>query len=250
MFNNKNTLVVFGDSNVWGAELKDVPTKQPEFKSVVYASDDVANWPYHIRYNFTGLIAQQYEMNILNLAIPGCSNDTIFRRIHNFVRGKHSVDLNDCFAMVFWTGVNRREFYRTDLSAFLNYCPSWPSKMQLFPRFHSIYTREFAHNKYDINKTLNYIESINALFNYKNIDFVQGYSLNDKKLAKEVKKYQIPNFISYDPNDAISSLPIIKGNSMEANTNKYICEQMHPSELGHEYIKDTYLKYLDNTSKT
>lgn len=247
---NKNTLVVFGDSNVWGAELKDVPHRQPDFKSVVYSPDHLEEWPYHIQHSFSGIIAKHYNMSILNLAIPGCSNDTVFRRVNKFLQGNYPVNLDECFLMVFWTGVNRREFFRNDLDCFLNYCPTWPAKHQLFPTFHKEYSKKLLHNGYDLVKTNDYIHSVNALLSYNNIQFVQGYSLLDKDLANMVKSQNIPNFISYDENNAIAALPIIRGGSVNSKFNSYICTDRHPSETGHQHIADTYIKLLDKIYKS
>lgn len=247
MLRNKNTLVVFGDSNVWGAELKDVPTRQSEFKSVVYDPADVKNWPYHIRHSFSGVIAEQLGMKILNLAIPGCSNDTIFRRVNKFVQGNYPVNLEECFVMVFWTGVVRREFFRSDTNVYLNYSPLWANSLQLIPKFHKIYSKHLLHEGYDLNKAFNYIYSINGLLSYKQIEFLQGYALQDERLADAVKEAQIPNFISYDPYDAVCALPIVKGWNLK--NNPLIFPGQHPTEMGHKYIAKTYLEMIDKLDK-
>jgi hypothetical protein len=242
---NKKTLVVFGDSNVWGAELKDVPERQYEFKSIVYDPDHIDTWPYHIRHSFSGVIAERNNMQILNLAIPGCSNDTIFRRVNQFAQGKYPVDLNDCFVMVFWTSVSRREFFRPDINVYLNYSPAWSKDLQLFPKFHKEYVKTVLHEEYDIKKTYNYIFSINALL--QNLEFVQGYALQDEKLANLVKTNKLPNFLSYDPYDAIASTVIIEGNG--TTNNPLIFSGHHPNENGHKFLAEKYTKLIDNFHK-
>jgi len=240
---NKNTLVVFGDSNVWGAELKDVPHRQPDFKSVVYDPKDIDNWPYHIRHSFSGVIAEKNNMRILNLSIPGCSNDTIFRRINKFLQGNYPVDLDDCFVMVFWTGILRREFFRSDINKYLNYSPLWEEKLQLFPKFHKIYSKLFMHEGYDLVKSFNYLNSVNALLTYNNVEFCQGFSLMETELIETAKNANLPKFLSFDPNDAITAMVIIAGNGFE--NNDYILEGHHPSEKGHQLIANRFTELLD-----
>ena len=241
---NKKTLVVFGDSNVWGAELKDVPERQYEFKSIVYDPLHIDTWPYHIRHSFSGVIAERNNMQILNLAIPGCSNDTIFRRINKFVQGHYPVDFKDCFVMIFWTGVSRREFFRADGQKFLNYSPSWSNRYQLFPKFHNIYVKNFWHEGYDLNKTFNYVFSVGPLLEKFGIEYRQGNALQNTELCKLVKEYNIENFISYDPNDSISSTVILDGGGLD-KSNQYILTGHHPSELGHQYLAEKYMNMID-----
>ena len=55
---DKKILVVFGDSNVWGAELQGAPGQQNDFISAVYDPKDIKNCPYHIRHSFPGVICK------------------------------------------------------------------------------------------------------------------------------------------------------------------------------------------------
>lgn len=232
---DKKILVVFGDSNVWGAELKDAPGRQDDFVSAVYDPKD-KNCPYHIRHGFPGVMAESANMKILNLAIPGCSNDTIFRRVNKFVQGHYAVDLNDCALLIFWTGNGRREFYMRDY--YLNYSPTWPSKFQAHKTFHKIYSKDLWNEQFDLNKTFNYIFSIGPLLQHYDIWFRQGFSIENIELSKLVKTYNISNFLSYRYKDSIHSIIGSKGRTFQMPL-------LHPNEKGHRIIAAKYMDMIE-----
>ena len=253
MFKNKSTLVVFGDSNVWGAELTGCPERQKDFKSIVYHPNDIESWPHHIRHSFSGILAEKNNMKILNLSIPGSSNDTVFRRVNKFLQGNYLVDLNDCFVMVFWTSVERREFFQPTVyeERYFNYSPIWGHLYQngLKTKFHKIYFRFVFSEEFDITKTFNYIYSSDALLSHKGIDFVQGYSLFEDEIYNLVNEHKIPNFISYNQNDSIHTIAAEKAGHRPC-PNPYQCKGSHPTELGHAAIADRYTQLLKQRQAT
>jgi hypothetical protein len=266
MFNGKNTLVVFGDSNVWGAEMPNCPEMQRDFKSIVYNPNNIKIWPHHIRRSFSGVLAERHNMQILNLSIPGCSNDTIFRRINKFLQGYYPVDLNDCFVMVFWTSVERREFYSYYSEQFgadgqgryFNYSPVWADlyKGGIKKKFNKIYSRFVFSEEFDITKTFNYIYSLNAILSYKGIDFVQGYSLYKDEISNLVIEHKLPNFISHECIDSIHAIPAdlarqhFKTKTKPLAPNLYQFEGTHPTELGHLEIANRYEELLKQRQAT
>jgi hypothetical protein len=260
MFNDKKTLVVFGDSNVWGAELPVCPNRQKDFKSIVYHPINIDKWPHHIRHSFSGVLAERqssrtrHGMNILNLAIPGCSNDTIFRRVNKFLQGHYPVDLNKCFVMIFWTSVERREFYHPaeiEGKTYFNYSPTWGHLYQngLKTKFHKIYSRSVFSEEFDITKTFNYIYSSNALLSYKGINFLQGYSLFKDEIFNLVKEHNVPNFISYTQNDSIHTIAAKAAGHLSC-PNPYQYKGSHPTELGHTAIADRFEQLLKQRQAT
>lgn len=244
---DKKILVVFGDSNVWGAELKDVPEKQQEFKSIVYDPKEIENWPYHIRHSFSGVLAQRHNMQILNLAIPGSSNDTIFRRVNKFLQGKYPVNVNDCFVMVFWTAVERREFYKAKDKMYLNYSPLWGHFMNIIwsKKFHNVYSKNMFDRNYDIQRTFDYMQSLTGLLKYKNIEFTQGYSIYNKQLCELVLKSKLPNLISNRIQDSVHTITQELVGYDAKLPNKYQCNKSHPNELGHIAIANRYTELLN-----
>ena len=263
MFKNKSTLVVFGDSNVWGAELPVCPNRQKDFKSIVYHPINIDKWPHHIRHSFSGVLAERqssrtrHGMNILNLAIPGCSNDTIFRRVNKFLQGHYPVDLNKCFVMIFWTSVERREFYHSaeiEGKTYFNYSPTWGHLYQngLKTKFHKIYSRSVFSEEFDITKTFNYIYSSNALLSYKGVDFVQGYSLFKDEISNLVTEHKMPNFISHTQNDSLHTIAANAAglNGRPSLPNPYQFEGSHPTELGHLVIADRIEELLKQRQAT
>tara|TARA_B110000977_G_scaffold46869_1_gene63727 strand:+ start:368 stop:1126 length:759 start_codon:yes stop_codon:yes gene_type:complete len=252
MFNDKKTLVVFGDSNVWGAELKGCPQRQKDFKSIVYHPNDIESWPHHIRHSFSGILAEKNNMKILNLSIPGSSNDTVFRRVNKFLQGNYLVDLNDCFVMVFWTGVERREFYQSTDKKYLNYSPSW-GHLSILPgakKLHKIYSKFIFSEEFDLTKTFNYIYSLNGLLSYKGIEFVQGYSLFKDEISDiMLTKPKLLNFISNKFEDSIHQIAAA-ASGWQPCPNPYQCKGSHPTELGHAAIADRYTQLLKQRQAT
>jgi len=259
MFNGKNTLVVFGDSNVWGAEMPNCPEMQRDFKSIVYNPNNIKIWPHHIRRSFSGVLAERHNMQILNLSIPGCSNDTIFRRINKFLQGYYPVDLNDCFVMIFWSSVERREFYSyyseqfgaDDQGRYFNYSPVWADlyKGGIKKKFNKIYSRFVFSEEFDITKTFNYIYSLNAILSYKGIDFAQGYSLYKDEISNLVIEHKLPNFISHKHTDSIHTIAASAATNGPC-PNPYQFEGSHPTELGHLEIANRYEELLKQRQAT
>ena len=246
MFKNKSTLVVFGDSNVWGAEMANCPERQKDFKSIVYHPNDIKSWPHHIRHSFSGMLAEKNNMKILNLSIPGSSNDTVFRRVNKFLQGNYLVDLNDCFVMVFWTSIERREFYQSIDKIYLNYSPIW-GHLSILPgakKLHKIYSKFIFSEEFDLTKTFNYIYSLNGLLSYKGIEFVQGYSLFKDEISNiMLTQPKLLNFISNKFEDSIHSIAA-SASGHQPCPNPYQCKGSHPTELGHAAIADRYTQLL------
>ena len=257
MFNDKKTLVVFGDSNVWGAEMPNCPDMQRDFKSIVYDPSNIEIWPHHIRHSFSGVLAERNNMQILNLSIPGSSNDTIFRRVNKFLQGYYPVDLNKCFVMIFWTAVERREFYHPNEikgKTYFNYSPVWAHlyKDSIKRKFNKIYSRFVFSEEFDITKTFNYIYSSNALLSYKGINFLQGYSLFKDEISNLVTEHNVPNFISYTQNDSIHTIAANAAglNGRTPCPNSYQYKGSHPTELGHTAIADRFEQLLKQRQAT
>jgi hypothetical protein len=194
-------------------------------------------------------------MQILNLSIPGCSNDTLFRRVNRFLQGRYPVDLNKCFVMIFWTSIERREFYHSDGYGngwYFNYSPTWGHiYTDIKKKFHKIYSRFVFSATHDLTRTFNYIYSLNSLLSHKGIDFVQGYSLFKDEISDLVIEHNLPNFISYKQDDSIHTIAANAAglNGRTPCPNLYQYEGSHPTELGHVLIADRYEELLKQIYK-
>lgn len=80
-------IVSFGDSFIFGSELKNNP-------------DGSRAWP--------GLIASKLGVDYETLAVPGCSNDHIARQIYQYFATNST---QDTLAVINWTWALRRDFY-------------------------------------------------------------------------------------------------------------------------------------------
>lgn len=251
MFKGKNTLVVFGDSNVWGTELKDAPEKQGTFTSVLYSPETINDWPHHIRNSFSGILAERNNMKILNLAIPGTSNDTIFKRVNKLIQGSYPIKLDDCFVMIFWTAVERREFYNALDERYFNYSPAWPASLnsyKFYNKFHDIYSKNMFSYNQDILRSFNYVYSLDGLLSYKGIEFLQGYSLFNHDLSNMIKKYKLKNLLSNEEKDSVQTIPVLISSENGKNNapNDYVGANHHPTELGHMEVANRYCYLLRN----
>jgi hypothetical protein len=141
--------------------------------------------------------------------------------------------------MIFWTATERKEFYNATGKMFLNYSPLWGDYMKILwhKNFHKIYLENMFDHNYDLQRTFNYMQSLTGLLNYKNIEFVQGYSINTPELQELVLKSKLSNLISNRIQDSIHSI-------VTKSPNKYQCNRGHPNELGHITIADRYTELI------
>ena len=108
---NQKTLIAYGDSWTFGAELI-----EPDYNLEKYGYPlDATNLQFRLDNVFPTLLAQKlnYE-NCINYGVCGGGNDSIFQKVihfvyENIISGKHSV--NDFFITIGFTTPLRKDFF-------------------------------------------------------------------------------------------------------------------------------------------
>ena len=116
-------LLTLGDSWTYGIELWDPELgPQKNYFPIHHAKHEA----YRQRHAWPWKIAELLEVSeVINLAWPGCSNDTIVRRLMRWLTSEGSLNgrnSQDLLVMIGWTGPERRDFYSADAELVRN----WP----------------------------------------------------------------------------------------------------------------------------
>ena len=122
-----------------------------------YVKDNIFTWPT--------LVAEKLNMNLLNVAMGGASNDYIENVIYDAIIENH--DKYDCTVMVFWTSGQRINFF--DHQTIMDYSDHLSSN-----------ARELWNNvdgKKVINKSFRNMKRTKFLCEYYKIPLVQRISL-------------------------------------------------------------------------
>jgi hypothetical protein len=114
--------VVLGCSHAAGSEMD---------KALAIDSQDRANYGW--THSFPMLIAQQLGYKPENWAIPGGSNDAMFRI---FTEQLPTLTVQDC-VIVCWTGINRTEIWHEVDQRWLNFCPNSQRFSPIEPTAHA-----------------------------------------------------------------------------------------------------------------
>lgn len=178
--NRPKTLVIIGDSFCWGAGIGkefdgSFPTKQD------CRIDDYDHWPANAQGNFAGQIAHDFGMNLINYAMPGCSNDTIFRNFMRFLEECEDI-LDDCFVMLFWTHNARYEIPDESVNhKFRNLAPQWnKNKKEHTPwvvDYHNLYNEHIWSQKYDDTKSFNYLKATALMLKQLQIHNISSWTI-------------------------------------------------------------------------
>lgn len=239
------TLVVMGDSYCYGAELSGaelVPFKYGKTPSRLLKIEQFPQWPYFWRNSFPGIVAHRLGLNLINLAIPGISNQGVFKRSINFLYAgtkKFSVDPAECLMLVYWTGLERREFYDVMNKKHFSISPVWnkPDKDHRLI-LHNVYQEYFWDEKIDKQLALAYQFSMQETLKGMGVTYFQDYTVS------EIDVNTLPHVPAIDP----LTFPTFYDGSQKITN--YITGPVgplnHPLEAGHYSMA---LKLLDNLEK-
>lgn len=245
------TLVVFGDSFCYGTGLRGAtahidPIKEP----TVWGYNDVERWPYHYRNSFTGIVAAKNGMNLLNFAIPGCSNQTIHRLLLDFISVGHKrfgIDRDGMIVAVFWTGNARYEVFNRHTQVMLNRSPQWDIDGDWWQSdLHRLYNENIWDEKIDHDNEFRLQYSAQCVLLQKGVDFYQDYTLDtrnpeliDDELQTHIDKKRFPAFqqnSSAGITDEVMSLPLsICGHPLE-DGQKLMADRLDKLLLGLGYV--------------
>jgi len=192
-------LITIGDSYTYGQELE---------------NREQDAWP--------ALVAQALDCELVNLAMPGASNDYIFRT---------AIDNADEFMIVAWSECTRTEFFDDDR---VKQVSSWWSKR---PWFKELYAQRL-NERHQFIKTLSYIVALQKLdrciqcSTFSNGGMFLKYA-NDTLVQHWANKIDTDKYIGYPDSQMtrwVGNAPTGPGN--------------HPLELGHRRIATELLKHI------
>jgi hypothetical protein len=236
-----DTLVVIGDSYSWGTGLKDAIERTNGLASVKLLYTEYENWPYNLRNNFGGLLCKEHRLDYLNLAQPGCSNETIFRKAMKFVSvdyKKFGIDLDKTLIFIGWTGPHRREFYAQDrfLNGYWNMSPQWALKNgpKWAQNFVDAYANYMFSDYHDSAREFVFQVAMQNTLENKGILFRQMRALyagtahifHSSLDSSEIDRSTFLHYDTLEHNISFFAKP------HEADVN---CQD-HPNELGHRLI--------------
>jgi hypothetical protein len=142
------------------------------------------------------LLADQLGCEVVNLAIPGSGNDTVHRRVYEYVHENLPTNSKPLF-VIMWSQYWRREhwwrkWYNADCDDFapLHYPDGLPTN-----DFEKAFIKNFNEEEF-IRKMMIIKTSLVALFNCYNIPYVMFDYHDDHTLNKTIEdvKKRFPNF--------------------------------------------------------
>lgn len=230
---NKNTLVVVGDSYSWGSGIEKYDESKWSWPPIKYNIEQYSSWPDRMKYNFGGRIAKRFGFDYLNASVPGCSNYTISRIIIRLINEK-IIDSETSFVVVGWTASHRYEIPNSNIkSKYLNLSPLWDVK-EKSPNWLKNYTDIYNTNIYDVKASQfdSYRLMMASLYHMKfsNFEYLSLYGIDtiDDPAIKEYAS-ALPGHSNFDVAQFCSEYAHML----------FPC--LHPNEELHDIIADKVL---------
>jgi hypothetical protein len=169
-----NTAYIFGCSHAMGSEVE---------------GEGIGNCtPYNLANSFTSQLAKLLGYTPVNMAIPGASNDYVFRNIHDITATA------DDLIIASWTGTERIEIFDDVLGEWLNFSTGmWMTDSRYTSShkdFYKFFQRFFADEfgmRGNLNKTKN-VSAGNAIAGGKGIPIINidSFSLTDQSIKNNL----------------------------------------------------------------
>jgi len=254
-----NNLVAFGDSFTWGSELKDSLDKYHDFnnlskRDIKILSQNTAG-PFsekdfnhnqktvlacYSKNTWSALLAEHLKLAYVCHAKPGCSNETILRKLMQFIP---NISSND-FVVINWTYIDRWDFVDpTTLPIDTQWTTITPTNKNKssFEKFYFKYIQ--SELLYKWGSLRNILLAIKVL-KEKNIKFLM--TCNDKLILDD--KWHAPSYIKNIQAGIIDYITWFEGKGFNdwCTDNNFPRgkENNHPLEEAHvaafEYIKENY----------
>ena len=253
-----NNLVAFGDSFIWGSELSDSldtlfdidnlsehesnilkinnagPFHEPDFNHTIKTPKSC-----YSKKTWSALLAKELNLNYICHAKPGCSNETIIRKLMQYIPNITSKDV----IIINWTFIDRWDFVDPDKlpieSRWVSITPT-SNKKTNFEKFYFKYIQSELLYKW---QTLKNIYFAITLLQNKNINFLM--TCNDKLILDD--RWHAPSYIKNMQNEIKNYIVWFEElgfNDWCTDHNFPRGDRNHPLEEAHiaafEYIKDNY----------
>ena len=257
-----NNLVAFGDSFTWGSELKDSLDKFDKFndfnnlsnRDIKILSQNTAgpffekdfNHNYksvlacHSKNTWSALLAEHLKLAYICHAKPGCSNETILRKLIQYIP---NISSND-FVVINWTYIDRWDFVDpTALPIDTQWTTITPTNKNKssFEKFYFKYIQSELLHKWESLR--NILLAIKVL-KEKNIKFLM--TCTDKLILDQT--YHAPSYIKNIQAEIVDYIIWFEELGFDDWCTKHKFprgkENNHPLEEAHiaafEYIKENY----------
>lgn len=191
---------------------------------------------------FAGLIAKELGMEFVNLAIPGASNDRIFRTSVEYI-----VDhKEESFWLIGWTERSRHEWYFAPYQEHIGLAhwsmfderPTQMFRATVQMILHEAYYTKgwYSDNQSDWLKWSTHIHNLQAVFKLRNIPFFMFDTLDSR---------DTDGFLSIECPEYPSLSADLWGNYFYGEHNRSnICENGHPNKAGHRLWADILMAHI------
>lgn len=214
-----NKIKGFGDSFIYGSELKDCPPDSKHIPSKL-------TWP--------ALIAKELNLLYTCHAIPGIGNNYIAQQVMKYATP-------DCLCIINWTWIDRWDFYNITTSEWDSVRPTGTEDNPLSDNYY----RNFQSQLMDQWQSLNVINSTHLYLEKHGINYVSH--IMDELLLECT--HNPPTYVARlqnDIRDTILRFPYYTTFLTWSQMNDFeISEQLHPLEEAHEAAAKLWLKEYD-----
>jgi hypothetical protein len=217
-------LVVFGDSWTYGAELELTDASNQ------YKSPD----SYRLFYSFPGLIAKHYNLNLQNYAIPGGSLQSMIWEFESWIDKQEKIQNS---LVLFGLTMPMRQSW-------------WNNLEKKYEHSNILYNTHDQNNKFfHLNKIWS-VESSGrwlAVKQYQTAVYLFSglcYQLKIPFVQFDIFK----NYLKIPFNPVINQNESIKemlSRIQKQNPGQVLSYRYHPNELGHQYIADYLIEYIN-----
>lgn len=190
---------------------------------------NIDGWP--------ALVAEEFKLPVVNLAIPGSGNDGIHRRTYEYAFEDHYD--NSPFYIIAWSQTWRKEAWCKKI--YNKDTPSDGYNIISFPSDNPSNNLEYAlldtWSEEDFyRKTLLYRSSLDCLFKSKNIEYFSSFFATEEFNSGDYKE-SIRNEIHSVKKRFINTIEFLNKNSNRIIDFNSICEKYPKTSCGHEGIE-------------
>jgi len=234
--NLRKLLIVIGDSFSWGTGMAEFTEESVPYDYLLL--EDYEIWPYHMKHNYGGYIAQELGFDYVNYSVPGCSNDTIYRNFM-YLLENHSDWLDRAFVLIGWTANHRYEIPSPGiLRSYRNMAPTWEKNIYRHTKwvceYHELYNQHIHCSKADDIRSYNHLVSVTNILENNKIKNLQYWAIKQFQEDFDIKG-RCTKFKNISHNINLSSICV---HNIPAE-NMLPCK--HPDSIGHKIISDQIL---------
>ena len=193
---------------------------------------------------FASLIADHYNLPLINKGAPGAGNNYIFRKAY---KDCFNIDKGNPLVVLVYTSYIREETFANNQNQplIINTCPK-----EFHKDFTKVYYADHYNEPYLLRESLVRIKAIQTLLDFKNIDRIECFSLGGKDqwsddLHKTAKQVTISEFCMMD--ESLTSKA--KDQSFTFINDVGTLSIGHPTVEGNRMLADWMIEKIENLYK-